>query len=47
MNPKQIQDELLRWVDEKMDTITNEIFAMKGTGSNSIPMVSIDILARV
>jgi len=47
MNPTQIRDELLRWVDEKMATIRNEIFTLKGTATDSVFMTSIDILARV
>jgi len=50
MSPKKIQDELLRWVDEKMATIKNEIFTMKGTGSDLASVVSgssADVLARV
>jgi len=47
MNPTQIRDELLHWVDEKMATIRNEIFTLKGTVTNPIPITSIDILARV
>jgi hypothetical protein len=33
MSPTQIQDKLSRWVEERMATIKNEIFTMKGIGS--------------
>jgi len=47
MTPVQIQDELLHWVDEKMATIRNEIFSMKGSGLGLALAASIDIFARV
>jgi len=45
--PNEIHDELLQWVDEKMDTIRNEIFTMKGIGSDLVSATSINTLARV
>jgi GMP synthase PP-ATPase subunit len=47
MSPTQIQDELLRWVDEKMATIKNEIFTLKGTSTDSMLMGFVEILSRV
>lgn len=47
MTPDQIKDELSHWVDEKMDTIRNEIFTMKGTSLDLALISYIDILARV
>lgn len=42
MNPTQIQEELLCWVDEKMAVIKNEIFTLKGIGTNSGLVASAD-----
>jgi len=47
MTPVQIQNELLHWVDEKMATIRNEIFTMKGISLGLALAASIDILTRV
>ena len=47
LGPTQIKNELLHWVDEKMDVIRNKIFTLRGIGIGLVLMVFINALTRV